>query len=314
MVVNAGKSKVVVGLRGSTARRWLRRRSCVTAGSAALNFGTPHDPLVIPRVASFVHLGVVAPYGSYEALTLTHRLKAARSNRQRLMRVLRCGRFTLRHRVCLYVACIRSTLHFGLHAVGVAPATCRRLEAYDARALRAIARSPVHITRESNDSLRRRLGVASPLTALQQMLSRRQVHSHDEHSRSVYGERLAQLQQATTEVAAEDAFFRGVPCPECGQYFLNHRHMRSHKARKHAQTKHKHAKAPQARSQGTGAISAEVYSSYALDGMPTCRFCKQSFTRVEGLKKHMLQGCHCFSTPECSHSRGHQRFRNAGSS
>ncbi|CAE7333723.1 unnamed protein product [Symbiodinium microadriaticum] len=88
MVVNAGKSKVVVGLRGSAARRWLRRRCCVTDGSTALNFGTPHDPLVIPRVA------------------------------------------------------------------------------YDARALRAIARSPVHLTRESN---------------------------------------------VTTAVAAEDAFFQGIP-------------------------------------------------------------------------------------------------------
>ena len=300
MVVNAGKSKVVVGLRGSAARRWLRRRCCVTDGSTALNFGTPHDPLVIPRVASFVHLGVVASYGSFEALTLSHRLKAASSNRQRLMSVLHCGRFALRHRVRLYVACIRSTLHFGLHAVGVTPATLRRLEAYDARALRAIARSPVHLTRESNDSLRRRLGVASPLAALQKMLGRRQVHSSDEHSRYVYGERLLQLQQVTTAVAAEDAFFQGIPCPECGQYFLNHRHMRSHRACKHAPLKRQSTKAPRAQSQGTGAVSADTYASFALDGMPNCRFCKQSFTRVEGLKKHILQGCQCFTQPERS--------------
>ena len=294
MVVNAGKSKVVVGLRGSTARRWLRRRSCVTAGSAALNFGTPHDPLVIPRVASFVHLGVVASYGSFEALTLTHRLKAARSNRQRLMRVLHCGRFAFRHSLhtqhfALWFACGRSNSGYPEKIRSVrcqSPASyCALSRAYHSREQRRTPSS---------------LGSCFSASCFTQMLRRRQVHSRDEHSRSVYGERFAQLQQATTDVAAEDAFFKGVPCPECGQYFLNHRHMRSHKARKHAPSKPKHTTAPRARSRGTGAVSADTYSSYALDGMPTCRFCKQSFTRVEGLKKHILQGCHCFSKPECS--------------
>ena len=40
MMVNASKSRVVIGLKGSAARRWLRRRYCRVAGEHAVNFGT----------------------------------------------------------------------------------------------------------------------------------------------------------------------------------------------------------------------------------------------------------------------------------
>ena len=58
----------------------------------------------------------------------------------------------------VYNACVRSSLLCPNNSV------LRKLDQFDARALRAIALAPSHITRESTSALRARLGIASLLT------------------------------------------------------------------------------------------------------------------------------------------------------
>ena len=94
--------------------------------------------------------------------TAKHRLQAAASNRHRLLKVLNNRVLTIHERVRLYVACVRSSLLYGVHATGQTTATIRLLDAYDARALRAISKSPAHVTKESTADLRRRLKVTPP--------------------------------------------------------------------------------------------------------------------------------------------------------
>ena len=89
-----------------------------------------------------VYLGVVASYPGFEMQTLKHRLQAAASNRHRLLKILHSRVLTIHERVRLYIACVRSSLLYGIHATGQTAATIRMLDAYDARALRAISRSP----------------------------------------------------------------------------------------------------------------------------------------------------------------------------
>ena len=62
---------------------------------------------------------------------------------------------------------------YGLHAVGLTESVLRKLESVDARHLRSVARSPVHLTHESNTALRKRLKVASPMQALAASLEKR---------------------------------------------------------------------------------------------------------------------------------------------
>ena len=309
MKVNATKSCIVLGLRGSAARRWIKRHACFVEGQPALNLGVPGSPLIIPRVNHMVYLGVVVSYGKFETQTFEHRRKAAIHNRQRLLRVLHAKRLSIRCRVRLYVACVRSTLMFGLHAIGITADVLRRLESYDARALRAIANSPVHLTRESNSMLRSRLQVPSPREALSQMLRRRSQRSRQSHSISWFTAGLIELEQLpgeSSQLLAKDTgcLFRGVACPDCGVYFTHHRHMRSHRARTHKRTTPTAPpsvnEAPKQRP--TGVLSAAVYNEYALHGMPTCRFCGESFRRVEGLKKHINSGC---PARDCSDSLPH---------
>ena len=117
-----------------------------------------------------VYLGIVASYQQFELQTFEHRHKAALHNRQRLLQVLHSRCLPRKLRVRLYVACICSTLQYGLHAVGIPVEVLRRLEAFDARMLRGIARSPAHMTHETSSHLRQRLGVHSPPDALLRLL------------------------------------------------------------------------------------------------------------------------------------------------
>ncbi|CAE7308131.1 pol [Symbiodinium sp. CCMP2592] len=289
MQVNSAKSCIVAGLRGSAARNWLRRHACVVDGKPGLSLGTPGHPLSIPSANRMVYLGVVASYGSFEMFTYKHRLKAAVQNRQRLLRTLHCRKFSLGCRVRLYVACVRSTLMYGLHAVGLPANVLRKLEAYDARALRAISNSPVHLTRESNERLRQRLKVPSPHQALAQLLGRRAERSGEVFSRNWFHCKLDELAAANGLVATEASW--GVPCPDCGIYFTNHRHMRSHRTRQHFKKAADSVQPSTVRARPKGVLPSHVYAKYALDGMPTCRFCSESFQRVEGLKKHINGGC-----------------------
>ena len=101
-----------------------------------LDIGTPHQPLKIPIVPSMTYLGVVASYGSFELRTCLHRQQAAHANRHRLVRVLHNRQLTLQHRVRLYVACFRSCLLYGQHAVGFSHNVLRKHDQFDARAVR----------------------------------------------------------------------------------------------------------------------------------------------------------------------------------
>ena len=101
MSVNPSKSSVVISLKGSAAKRWIRLHTCAVDGKPAINFGFPGQPLLAPTAPSMVYLGVVASYGRFEVATFQHRLKAAIHNKQRLQRILHSKRLSVRYRVRL---------------------------------------------------------------------------------------------------------------------------------------------------------------------------------------------------------------------
>ena len=139
-----------------------------------VNLGTPSDPLAIRAQDRMVYLGVVVSYHQFELRTLQHRMKVANTQKHRLVKVLHSARaISLKHRIRDYLACIRSTTMYGLHAVGITPRVAARLSSFEIRHLRALARSPAHITRESNKQLLERLGVTSSLVYLSKLLEKR---------------------------------------------------------------------------------------------------------------------------------------------
>ena len=132
MQINHLKSCMVVKLCGSVAKGWLKKHAARQADCNILKLGTPAHPICIPRSDSLIYLGVKISYRRFELQTCKHRLKAARNVRQRLIKVLHTAGLTVRTRLRLYVACTRSSMLFGLHAVGFTPAVMRLLEATDA--------------------------------------------------------------------------------------------------------------------------------------------------------------------------------------
>ena len=286
MTLNMEKSRIILKLRGGAARRWLKAHTKRTAQGPVLQLGTPHAPIDIPRVHRIVYVGVVASYTAFEQQTYAHRQQAALACKHRLGRVLRSRRLRLKQRVRLHIACVRSSLLYGLHAVGITPTVARRLVQFDNRSLRALSRSPAFLSHESTSDLRRRLEASDPLQTLRGTLQRRLAKCADPATRDWFRAKLEALeaillQAPVTSPELED-ICTGVPCPDCGQYFLNVRIMRSHRARSH------HVKQPRHQS---GVLAADKYVAGGVDGMPTCKTCLRRFTRVEGLKKHLKKCC-----------------------
>ena len=146
--------------------------------------------------------------------------------------------------------------------------------------------------RETTSALRSRLCIDSPANALAKALRRRVQAS--QLSSAWFSEILRQLEehiavaQHTSQLVpvavSEDVDEFGVACPECGQYFHHVRHMKSHQAKQHGHKGNTARKHP-------GVLSAEKYAAGSKGGMPTCTHCNKTFTRVEGLKKHVNFGC-----------------------
>ncbi|CAE7439897.1 unnamed protein product [Symbiodinium sp. CCMP2592] len=196
-------------------------------------------PLRIMQVSQIVYLGVVASDTGFEMQTFMHRQKAAAQNRQRLLKLLHSGVLSLTQRVRLYRACVVSSLLYGLHAVGLTLPVLRVLDATDARALRAIAKSrPISIM---SQKLRTRLSVPSPADMLTKLLRKRCLALHSDTERRWFQMQLDQLTGVSSqEMPSQEVFLTragvpGVPCTVCGVVCINRQHMLSHMARKHTE-------------------------------------------------------------------------------
>ena len=288
MQVNQLKSGMVVKLRGSIAKRWLRQHLTRLADGVVLQVGTPNHSITIPKTDSFVYLGVKISYQRFEMQTCRHRLKAARAVRQRLVRALHSAGLPLRTRLRLHVACTRSSLMFGQHAVGFPLDVLRLLESSDARFVRAVARSPVHLTHESNEELYVRLRVKTVSDTAKRILQGRIKRCMDATARLLFrGFLQSLLEWEQDRKGAEKHGLirvegdRAIACHVCGQYFNEMRHLHTHLQKSHPMDVVSKASRP----------NASEYVANAVDGMPECRHCRRIFTRVEALKKHLQGSC-----------------------
>ena len=155
------------------------------------------------------------------------------------------------------------------------------------------------MTKEPTRQLRARLHVLLPSQSLLNLLDGRATRTRDDNTRNWFEQVRDNLlsAQAESSNASPDStpdISWGVACDVCGMYFLNHRTMRSHRARKHkpAQAATSTSQSGSSAAQVSGVLAAPEYSRSSADGMPTCgSVVLTSFTRVEGLKKHINRGC-----------------------
>ena len=135
-----------------------------TGDKQCLVIGLGKGELRIPVKTSMTYLGICVSYGNFEQETLSARLKVAQATRCRLSKVLSAHRYlTQQQRIHLYVLCVRSAALYGL----------RKLQIFEVKHVRAIVRSPVHLTRETTVHLYKRLKLRMPAQQLFDVLRNR---------------------------------------------------------------------------------------------------------------------------------------------
>jgi hypothetical protein len=296
MRVNADKSAFLIQVRGKLCHEWLARLLVVRAGVQMINLGTGLEPLWLPRQSMIPYLGVVVSFGNFEKQTVSKRLSAFRTARTRLIKILH-DRHKLPAvlRLRLYGCCVRSVLLYGLHVVGLPSEQLRRVRGADAKSIRAMLLSPVHLTRENTVDLLKRYGFpelsACLLTAADNRavglshlgwsdpLSAWGIAKHQELLRSA--DVLKNVTQRSSLVPApSSAQNGGFPCDVCGIYFSSPPDMKKHRTRKH----------PDAASL-VGDLSPVDYQSFVTDGTPVCNRCGTKYKSVQNFRKHVANTC-----------------------
>ncbi|CAE7229050.1 unnamed protein product [Symbiodinium sp. CCMP2456] len=310
MQVNTEKSQFLIKVTGGALKRWVQKRKHHIRDVAHVNLGTPFAPLPLACVDQIEYLGVVVSYGAYEEQTLAKRLDAARANLARLSKYLFGKRgLSLRHRISMYRVCVRSATLYGLPAVGVTEKGLQTLHKFEIKHLRAIAKSPRHLSHETNAALMARLGYTPVAEALGALMQNRLAAMHaaqvpfpglepeiawqqELHTRLVEARHLTQLTSLLP--CSQD----GVACPECGLYFPNRRIMRGHVKRKHG-----YSLVPEQFADKKARYEIDI-TQHCVDGMPVCRHCRRTFRKWRGFQDHILRGCQSMTLPLTAVSQG----------
>ena len=297
MQVNAEKSRFLIKAVGGPLHSWLSKRSYRYKGSLYYDMGTPFSPLPLVYSPTIDYLGIVVSYGPFEQQSVDKRLQAARANQAQLAKFL-FGRkgLTQAHKLSMYRTCIRSAALYGLPALGITAKSLKALHAFEAKALRAIARSPRHLTHESNDELYTRLKFRPVADTLKDLMSGR--IRELEHAGTQFPGKEQELPWQTllrTELLEARAMLKyttlvpcqsqGYPCPECGVYFSEQRIMRIHCAKAH-----KKSLVPAQFAQAQARNDTD-FTAHCVDGMPTCKHCHQRFRKWRGFQDHILRHC-----------------------
>ena len=261
----------------------------------------------VPIVKKFRYLGVIMSYHAFEDETLCYRLELAQAHRNRLAKVLQGrGGLGLAQRRRIWQVCVQTSQTHGLVAVGLTAAGLRKLHIQTLKHIRAFAKSPRHISREADKDLLQRLGLDNPHDTLLKQLDCMLARHRDGHRLPSYGleallEWLEKLRrdlgslgqgirltsasqsaagQAQSTEATASATLVPLPddtpmyaCQVCGQHFPTLHQVKTHEGRFHKQF------APQR--------DLTNKASYSLDGLPTCRFCRQAFVRWTSLQRHI---------------------------
>ena len=197
------KSSILLRFTGSQLKKWLKSRTTQVQSKQHLSLGTPFKPVDILLTQILDYLGTIS-YCCFEDLPLKKRKKAARGSVTRLSKFLFSKKgLSMKHRGRMYLACIRSPCFMDSVEQGYKKKSLLEMRRFEIRHLRAIARSPRHLSHETNVELYERLEIKECGQALLDLMSNR-VASLKRHKTPYHGkvdillwqkEKLQQLQE-----------------------------------------------------------------------------------------------------------------------
>ena len=159
LLVNFSKTFVLFRVSGKSSRKACGIFVVTKQGQRYLRISEHCDLLI---VRDLEYLGVKLSLGSCTKSVSEWRMRKSKASFSQLRTWWCCAYLSLRQRVQLYKAVIVPTLMHGLGAFGISPTEAQRLDSMTMKHLRRIAKSPVHITRESNADLAARVQFMMP--------------------------------------------------------------------------------------------------------------------------------------------------------
>ena len=241
---------------------------------------------MLPIVDKAKYLGAQLSYESFEDATTQHRVVAARAAFGRLRRILTSrSNLSLASRVKLWSACVGTCLYYALDSCGVTLSGLQKVRVLVQKHLRAISRTPAHITHVGNQELLDQLGVKEPgayiLRNMEGQLERWQANQrHIEpiliKAKSDIGEWRCSVQQSLRDMLQKEhvAGRSLLHCPKCGLECANKTVLGSHMATAHAK--------------GERPVFDRLRRS--IGGRPRCSGCKELLSSWARLQKHIEHG------------------------
>ena len=296
--INLQKTALLVHLKGKAAKRLLQQHTRTKAGEQFLVLLVHGRECLLKIKDSHTYLGTIIAYRGRQDLNVAHRIAAAQSRYQQIRKVLNGkGPLSTKHRLRLWAACIPPCLLYSLEATGCTAHGLQKLKVLTTRHVRAILKSPAHLTRVSTSDIWGRAVLQPPerllLCRLQHLCQRRHPASNKWGPDLIYNDGvhqqltdlLTQLQEAiqgmTEPKAGELLSQASFPCEYCGQVFLTAHARTIHHGLQH------HAEAPPPDPRVRPTFHAPTH---AIAGLPTCRLCNRNFPRWQQLKLHIETG------------------------
>ena len=159
--INTLKSAFLIRFTPGFAAVWKKRHLQRDNTGLSLRFRTPAGRLFsIPVKEERRYLGLIISYHDPVSCSIAHRLQAAWTAWGHLRPMLTSANAPcLKLRLKLWLTCLPAVLLYGLHTLALSTRHVDKLQAALTRQLRALARSPVHLSRESTEALHSRLRV-----------------------------------------------------------------------------------------------------------------------------------------------------------
>lgn len=300
MQLNPGKSVAIMELRGSLSTALKHRLVHQHQSGAVLKIEVPdHADVFIPVLRSTKYLGVIISYDSFEDASLTHRLQLMKVGFKRLQKWL-TGRhsLTIAQRFSIWRTCIYPIFSYGVFATGMTRQGIQKAKTQMIIMIRQICQDHSYLTRRTNQQAltlhslpapeRLLHGTAAGLLRTHQLRQTHLISSDLAHS--IHWDHLPALlhmlnemqatvsletsTQVTLEACVQQPFFQ---CSRCDFCTTDVSAFRRHCTVQHGHAMHR-----------TQFVQP---ADFAVDGLPTCRFCNTSFTTWRAFHVHIERGC-----------------------
>ena len=231
---------------------------------------------------------------------MDHRIQQSWQAFKRIQRFLLSKSLSLNTRLRFWKVCVGSVLHYGLTTICPDSVSTNRLRTHTTRQLRLIARSPAHVTHETNLDLYRRLNIADVMHVLRERAKMRLAKAHElvgtlqpqrvhEHWKALLHQ-YSQVDCSSDSVNHSLTPVTQVPrhptsCPVCGIMYPSLHAMRAHLGKQHPEQSQSYTR----HTYMQRAAKDISYMQHSVQGLPQCRHCGKRFSAWLPFHGHFRQ-------------------------